>query len=113
MAETKTARVERTIREWVGGGKFSPGDKMPSERTLTEELGIGRTALRQVLARLVAEGVLEVHGRSSYRVPAPSPLSDARVLPRESWNRGRSTESGPCMTTAGYGLTWSTSSPRA
>ncbi|MCX4577347.1 NUDIX domain-containing protein [Streptomyces sp. NBC_01571] len=73
MAETKTARVERTIREWVGGGKLSPGDKMPSERTLTEELDIGRTALRQVLARLVAEGVLEVHGRSSYRVPAPSP----------------------------------------
>ncbi|MBC2904503.1 NUDIX domain-containing protein [Streptomyces cupreus] len=73
MAETKTARVERTIREWVGGGKFSPGDKMPSERTLTEELDIGRTALRQVLARLVAEGVLEVHGRSSYRVPASSP----------------------------------------
>ncbi|RPF32862.1 NUDIX domain-containing protein [Streptomyces sp. TLI_185] len=73
MAETKTARVERTIREWVGGGKFSPGDKMPSERTLTEELDIGRTALRQVLARLVAEGVLEVQGRSSYRVPAPSP----------------------------------------
>lgn len=73
MAETKTARVERTIREWVGGGKLSPGDKLPSERTLTTELDIGRTALRQALARLVAEGVLEVHGRSSYRVPAPSP----------------------------------------
>ncbi|MFF0091483.1 NUDIX domain-containing protein [Streptomyces canus] len=73
MAETKTARVERTIREWVGGGKLSPGDKMPSERTLTTELDIGRTALRQVLARLVAEGVLEVHDRSSYRVPAGAP----------------------------------------
>jgi len=73
MAETKTARVERTIREWVGGGKLTPGDKMPSERALTAELDIGRTALRQVLARLVAEGVLEVHDRSSYRVPAASP----------------------------------------
>lgn len=73
MMETKTARVERTIREWVGGGKLSPGGKMPSERTLTAELEIGRTALRQVLARLVAEGVLEVHGRSSYRVPESSP----------------------------------------
>ncbi|MCI3932142.1 NUDIX domain-containing protein [Streptomyces sp. AN091965] len=78
MAETKSARVERTIREWVGGGKLAPGDKVPSERTLTTELDIGRTALRQVLARLVGEGVLEVHGRSSYRVPAPSP-SQRRV----------------------------------
>lgn len=73
MAETKKARVERTIREWAGGGKLSPGDKMPSERTLSAELDIGRTALRQVLAQLVAEGVLEVHGRSSYRVPESSP----------------------------------------
>lgn len=73
MAETKTARVERTIREWVGGGKLAPGDKMPSERVLTEDLNIGRTALRQVLAKLVTEGVLEVHNRSSYRVPEAAP----------------------------------------
>lgn len=46
---------------------------MPSERALSEELSIGRTALRQVLARLVSEGVLEVRGRSSYRVPEPAP----------------------------------------
>ncbi|MFH9651659.1 NUDIX domain-containing protein [Streptomyces anulatus] len=71
MAETKTARVERTIREWAGSGKLAPGDKLPSERALADELEIGRTALRQVLARLVAEGVLEVRNRSSYRVPAP------------------------------------------
>ncbi|MGW1354761.1 NUDIX domain-containing protein [Streptomyces sp. NPDC002409] len=73
MAETKTARVEREIREWLGDGSLSPGDKMPSERTLAAKLDIGRTALRQVLARLVAEGALEVHDRSSYRVPAASP----------------------------------------
>lgn len=72
MAETKTARVERTIREWMGSGRLAPGDKLPSERALAEELEIGRTALRQVLARLVAEGVLEVRNRSSYRVPAPT-----------------------------------------
>lgn len=68
MTETKSARVERTIREWIGA-KLSPGEKLPSERTLCEELEIGRTALRSVLGRLVAEGVLEVRGRSSYRVP--------------------------------------------
>lgn len=69
MAETKTARVERTLREWAGSGRFAPGEKIPSERALSEELGIGRTALRQALARLVNEGVLEVRNRSSYRVP--------------------------------------------
>ncbi|MGW4044879.1 NUDIX domain-containing protein [Streptomyces sp. NPDC004721] len=65
----KSERVYRTIREWISTGKYASGSKIPSERTLSEELGIGRTALRQVLARLVNERVIEVHGRSSYRVP--------------------------------------------
>ncbi|MFE3601017.1 GntR family transcriptional regulator [Streptomyces sp. NPDC059142] len=65
----KTTKVYETIREWLASGELAPGDKLPSERTLVERLGIGRTALRQVLARLVSEGVLEVRGRSSYRVP--------------------------------------------
>ncbi|MFE1771189.1 GntR family transcriptional regulator [Streptomyces sp. NPDC059008] len=66
----KTAKVYETIRARLASGEYAPGDKMPSERTLVDELGIGRTALRQVLARLVAEGALEVRGRSSYRVPS-------------------------------------------
>lgn len=66
----KSARVYATIREWIDSGKFAAGDKLPSERALVEELEIGRTALRQVLARLVAEQVLRVRDRSSYVVVA-------------------------------------------
>ncbi|MFD0209732.1 NUDIX domain-containing protein [Streptomyces hirsutus] len=65
----KTTKVYEKLRERLASGEYAPGDKFPSERRLTEELGIGRTALRQVLARLVTEGALEVRGRSSYRVP--------------------------------------------
>ena len=73
----KSERVYRTIREWIAEGRYSPGSKLPSERTLSEDLEIGRTALRQVLAKLVAEGVVEVHGRSSYRVPNRSVTTEA------------------------------------
>lgn len=65
----KTTKVYETLRERLASGQYGAGDKFPSERALSEELGIGRTALRQVLARLVSEGALEVRGRSSYRVP--------------------------------------------
>ncbi|WP_329614468.1 GntR family transcriptional regulator [Streptomyces brevispora] len=65
----KTTKVYETLRKRLATDEYAPGDKLPSERALVEELGIGRTALRQVLARLVAEGALEVRGRSSYRVP--------------------------------------------
>ncbi|MGX8262367.1 NUDIX domain-containing protein [Streptomyces thermocarboxydus] len=71
----KTTRVYETLRERLVTGQYAPGDKLPSERSLVDELGIGRTALRQVLARLVAEGALEVRGRSSYRVPGPGSVS--------------------------------------
>lgn len=65
----KTTKVYETLKERLTSNKYAPGERLPSERTLVEELGIGRTALRQVLARLVTEGALEVKGRSSYRVP--------------------------------------------
>ncbi|MEW2312248.1 NUDIX domain-containing protein [Streptomyces sp. NPDC006864] len=65
----KTTRVYEALRARLVAGDYAPGDRFPSERTLAEELSIGRTALRQVLARLVSEGLLEVRGRSSYRVP--------------------------------------------
>ncbi|ARQ67510.1 NUDIX domain-containing protein [Streptomyces marincola] len=65
----KTTKVYKTLRARLASGDYAPGSKFPSERALAEELGIGRTALRQVLARLVAEGALDVRGRSSYRVP--------------------------------------------
>ncbi|MGA5444443.1 NUDIX domain-containing protein [Streptomyces griseoincarnatus] len=82
----KTSKVYETLRHRLADGVYGgPGDKIPSERSLSEELGIGRTALRQVLARLVSEGALQVRGRSSYRVPgavsmtAPDGLEPWRI----------------------------------
>ncbi|MFD5482036.1 GntR family transcriptional regulator [Streptomyces hawaiiensis] len=34
----KSERVYRTIREWIATGQYPPGSKLPSERTLSEEL---------------------------------------------------------------------------
>ncbi|MDG9719418.1 NUDIX domain-containing protein [Streptomyces sp. DH24] len=80
----KTTKVYETLRQRLAEGEYGgPGDKIPSERTLTEEMAIGRTALRQVLARLVAEGALEVRGRSSYRVPGTVSVSPPDGL--EPW----------------------------
>ncbi len=79
----KTTKVYETLRERLAAGVYAPDDRLPSERTLIEELGIGRTALRQVLARLVAEGALEVRGRSSYRVPGT--VSVTRPQGVEAW----------------------------
>lgn len=68
----KTQRVYETIRSWIESGRYEPGDKLPSERTLSSELGIGRTALRQVLGRLANERFIKAHDRSAYRVVGSS-----------------------------------------
>ena len=87
---TKTARAEATIRGWIESGKLAPGDKLPSERTLVGDLDIGRTALRQVLGKLVAEKVLDVqHGRAYFVAGAKAEAAEAGVpeppAELESW----------------------------
>lgn len=64
----KSTRVYQTIRSWIESGKYGPGDKLPSERAMSAELEIGRTALRQVLTRLASERFIKAYDRSSYRV---------------------------------------------
>ncbi|MGW3761536.1 NUDIX domain-containing protein [Streptomyces sp. NPDC005131] len=80
----KSARVYNTIRQWIASGKLKPGEKLPSERSLEKDLDIGRTQLRTVLAKLVAEKVLESYARSSYRVPSQD-VSIERPGDLEPW----------------------------
>lgn len=58
-----TAQAENRIRELVASGELAPANKLPSERTLAEDLGVSRTTIRLILTRLTAEGlVVAVHG---------------------------------------------------
>ena len=65
MGET-TERVEAAIRA-LATKKLAPGDRLPSERTLAEDLGAGRTTIRLVLVKLAAEGLVRAeHGRGYF-----------------------------------------------
>jgi GntR family transcriptional regulator len=65
MGET-TERVESAIRV-LASKTLSPGDRLPSERTLAEELDAGRTTVRLVLVKLAAEGLVRAeHGRGYF-----------------------------------------------
>ncbi len=41
-------------------GRLAPGDKLPNEVELAQQLGVSRTTLREALRDLTAQGVLEV-----------------------------------------------------
>jgi DNA-binding FadR family transcriptional regulator len=71
LRETVTA----TILQRVVDGEHSPGEWLPSEVRMSEELRVSRGVVREAIAALERRGMLEVrHGRGQ------------RVMPEEKWD---------------------------
>ncbi len=65
-ALSTTDWLVESILERIYKREWTPGMMIPSERTLIEEFGVSRLALREALSRLRALGVLEIrHGKGS------------------------------------------------
>lgn len=64
--------IEDHVLELIGGPDFGPGEKIPSERQLADDLGANRMTVRKAIDRLVDRGALERNGTSGTRVPMPS-----------------------------------------
>lgn len=57
--------------------KYMPGDKLPSEKILSDELGVSRTTLREAIKMLVANGVLTIErGRGTFVTANPNAQND-------------------------------------
>lgn len=73
-AQTR-ARFVRVRDYLVGAVKehaFAPGDRLPTERQLSEQFGVSRTLARRALAELEAEGLILRHvGRGTFVRPSP------------------------------------------
>ncbi len=48
------------IREQLAAGALKPGDKLPAERELAQQLGVGRNALREALRSLEIAGIVRL-----------------------------------------------------
>jgi GntR family transcriptional regulator, transcriptional repressor for pyruvate dehydrogenase complex len=60
------------IRELAVMEGLEAGDRLPSERALARRLGVSRTSLREALAALRIEGLIEVqHGNGIYLLRSP------------------------------------------
>ena len=61
-------RVYELLREYLRSGQVRWGEAL-REATLAARLGVSRTPVREALARLASEGLVEAHGRS-FTVPS-------------------------------------------
>jgi GntR family transcriptional regulator len=70
----------RRIADDVASGRLGPGDRLPSERALLEELQVSRATIRRALHELVAEGLVDVSPGRGWFVRAPTLSEPPRVL---------------------------------
>ncbi|KEO58061.1 GntR family transcriptional repressor for pyruvate dehydrogenase complex [Thalassospira sp. MBR-102] len=68
-----TEKVIASLRHEIESGMRTPGSKLPTEPVLTEQFGVSRTVVREAIAALKADGLLEPRQGAGVFVLAPSP----------------------------------------
>jgi len=75
LTETVAEQLLAAIRD------LPPGTRVPSERTLTKELGVGRSTVREVLNGLAALGVVEIrHGQGVFVTGESAPIGEPSAI---------------------------------
>lgn len=67
--ENKKVFIEivKQLRELINSENIQPGDKLPSERVLSERLNVGRSSVREALRSLELLGLIETrHGGGTF-----------------------------------------------
>lgn len=65
--ESLTDKVQAELAEKIGSGTYAPGEKLPREKDLVAAFSVSRTVIREALALLRAEGLIEIrHGVGAF-----------------------------------------------
>jgi GntR family transcriptional repressor for pyruvate dehydrogenase complex len=77
--DARSTELARQLMDHIlSSGRYSVGDRLPSERQLAAALGVGRSAVREALTSLSLLGLVEIRqGSGSYLRTA-----DSDILPR-------------------------------
>jgi GntR family transcriptional regulator, transcriptional repressor for pyruvate dehydrogenase complex len=74
--------VSEQIRRAIHIGTYLPGDKLPAERQLAEQMGVSRTTIREALRVLEGEGYVESRrGATGGIVVLDQSASEERIRP--------------------------------
>jgi GntR family transcriptional repressor for pyruvate dehydrogenase complex len=72
--ESRADAIAATLRSQILSGKYAPGDRLPSERELSERLGVNRASAREALKQLEQTGMISIRRGGGARV---LPLEEA------------------------------------
>ncbi len=88
----RQGRVIDAVGSQIIGGRYAPGDVLPTEAELTEEHLVSRTSVREAMRVLAAKGLVEIRRKVGTRVRQPEQWNvfDADILRWHS-EQGRGT----------------------
>jgi DNA-binding FadR family transcriptional regulator len=66
------SKVVARFEEQILSGVLAPGDLLPSERAIADEMEVGRNVVREAIGRLASLGLVRTMHGSGTRVEAPS-----------------------------------------
>lgn len=75
------SKVGASLRHAITSGQYSPGEKLPSEVELTETHQVSRTVIREAVAALKSDGLVEVRqGAGIFVLEATPALASSRKV---------------------------------
>lgn len=82
-----TDRVTEKIYDKIVSGEIAPGERLPSETELSEQLGVGRPTIREALNRLIGMGLVVRGDYTMIVAPGSSMSTRAGLAPLflEKW----------------------------
>ena len=85
-----TDRVTEKIYEKIVNGEIAPGERLPSETELSEQLGVGRPTVREAFNRLIGMGLVMRGDYTMIVAPDSSMSARAGLTPLflEQWEGG-------------------------
>lgn len=84
-----SAQLVDSLRSHIEGGGWPVGTRIPSEQSLIEELGVGRSTLREAIGALVHLGLLEPRAGDGTYVRSSSELQSVMVRRASSVERDK------------------------
>jgi GntR family transcriptional repressor for pyruvate dehydrogenase complex len=72
----KSSFIADQILRMINTGRYQAGSKLPSERAITEQMGVSRPSLREAISALQIVGVLESRPGDGTYVSAPTATED-------------------------------------
>jgi GntR family transcriptional regulator/MocR family aminotransferase len=79
-SQAKYLQLAQTIRNTIKQGYLVAGDKLPSVKSISQDLGLNRHTVMKSLAELVAEGWIESTQRVGYKVVHNLPVEQSQTL---------------------------------